>query len=227
MSDFTGSYRHRLLAPCRFRKRRHIFQVGTYCRNKINLLSSGRLLRDNIYVVNALKKFQFIDQSRKDQGANVRQKAEDVTNLLQDDARLRQERESRATMPDRVVGHADRDYPDESRPQRSQSTDTSRPKEDDDLRTSFMEQYHAKNVPPRLGGLGLLNPIASGSKEPAIAMRRIVHPFGIQHGREEDPEAAAVEASVPPHDHASRTVWQRKHCREPGFNVHGGLIVSR
>ena len=60
--------------------------------------------RDNIYIIKTLKEFQFVDEYGKDQGANVRQKAKDITNLLQDDARLRQERRSRAHMRDRMLG---------------------------------------------------------------------------------------------------------------------------
>lgn len=59
--------------------------------------------RDNIYVVKTLKEFQYIDEEGKDQGANVRQKAKDITNLLQDESRLRQERHARAHMRDRMV----------------------------------------------------------------------------------------------------------------------------
>jgi epsin len=36
----------------------------------------------------------FVDEEGKDLGANVRQKAKDITNLLQDDDRLRRERRS-------------------------------------------------------------------------------------------------------------------------------------
>lgn len=60
--------------------------------------------RDNLYLVKTLKEFQFIDEYGKDQGANVRQKAKDITNLLTDEARLRQERRSRASMRDRMTG---------------------------------------------------------------------------------------------------------------------------
>jgi len=60
--------------------------------------------RDNIYVVKTLKEFQFVDEYGKDQGANVRQKAKDISNLLQDEARLREERKSRAHMKDRMIG---------------------------------------------------------------------------------------------------------------------------
>lgn len=60
--------------------------------------------RDNVYIVKTLKEFQFIDEYGKDQGANVRQKAKDITNLLQDESRLREERLSRAHMRDRMIG---------------------------------------------------------------------------------------------------------------------------
>ena len=59
--------------------------------------------RDNLYLVKTLKEFQFIDEYGKDQGANVRQKAKDITNLLQDESRLRRERRDRASMRDRMV----------------------------------------------------------------------------------------------------------------------------
>ena len=59
--------------------------------------------RDNIYIIKTLKEFQFVDEEGKDQGANVRQKAKDITNLLQDESRLRHERRDRAQMRDRMV----------------------------------------------------------------------------------------------------------------------------
>lgn len=59
--------------------------------------------RDNIYIIKTLKEFQYIDEDGKDQGANVRQKAKDITNLLMDEERLREERRSRAHMRDRMI----------------------------------------------------------------------------------------------------------------------------
>ena len=47
--------------------------------------------RDNMYVIKTLREFQYVDEEGKDQGANVRQKAKDITNLLQDESRLRDE----------------------------------------------------------------------------------------------------------------------------------------
>ena len=62
--------------------------------------------RDNIYIIKTLKEFQFVDEYGKDQGANVRQKAKDISNLLTDETRLRQERRSRANMRDRMIGQS-------------------------------------------------------------------------------------------------------------------------
>lgn len=87
-----------------------------------------RILRDNIYIIKTLKEFTYIDEFSKDQGANVRQKAKDITNLLQDDARLREQRKTRASMRERMVGgEGDGDYDrepsyDESAHRRSHST---------------------------------------------------------------------------------------------------------
>jgi epsin len=76
--------------------------------------------RDNIYVVKTLKEFQYIDEDGKDQGANVRQKAKDITNLLQDESRLRDERRARAHMRDRMTrGAGDDNFEDENRQRRS------------------------------------------------------------------------------------------------------------
>ena len=44
--------------------------------------------KDNIYIIKTLKEFQYVDEEGKDQGANVRQKAKDITNLLQEEDSL-------------------------------------------------------------------------------------------------------------------------------------------
>jgi epsin len=59
--------------------------------------------KDNVYIIKTLKEFQYIDEYEKDQGANVRQKAKDITNLLADEGRLREARRNRASMRDRMV----------------------------------------------------------------------------------------------------------------------------
>ena len=59
--------------------------------------------KDNVYIVKTLREFQYVDEYGKDQGINVRQKAKDITNLLIDDNRLREERRARASMRDRML----------------------------------------------------------------------------------------------------------------------------
>jgi epsin len=59
--------------------------------------------RDNLYIIKTLKEFQYVDEDAKDCGANVRQKAKDISNLLSDPARLQEERRTRASMRDRMI----------------------------------------------------------------------------------------------------------------------------
>ena len=68
---------------------------------------------DNIYVIKTLREFQYIDDYGRDQGANVRQKAKDITNLLRDRRRLAQERTARARMRDRMLGRPSTDTDDD------------------------------------------------------------------------------------------------------------------
>ncbi|OSD01126.1 ENTH-domain-containing protein [Trametes coccinea BRFM310] len=73
------------------------------------LLHSGsenviRYCEDNLYEIKTLREFQYIDEDGKDQGANVRQKAKDITNLLMDKDRLHRERRVRSQMRDRMLG---------------------------------------------------------------------------------------------------------------------------
>ncbi|TPX35181.1 hypothetical protein SeMB42_g07212 [Synchytrium endobioticum] len=83
---------------------RHVFKSLTLLDY---LLHSGseaviQYAKDNIYIIRTLKEFQFVDEEGKDQGANVRQKSKDITALLGDEARLKEERAARLQMRDRV-----------------------------------------------------------------------------------------------------------------------------
>ncbi|KAH7333946.1 hypothetical protein B0J17DRAFT_674788 [Rhizoctonia solani] len=84
---------------------RHVFKALTVLDYCLHAGSENTVIyfKDNLYVIKTLKEFQYVDEYGKDQGANVRQKAKDITNLLMDDARLREERRSRASMRDRMV----------------------------------------------------------------------------------------------------------------------------
>ena len=99
--------------------------------------------RDNIYLIKTLKEFQYVDEYSKDQGANVRQKAKDITNLLQDDTRLREERRSRAHMRDRMTSGSPVDdvaLGDENERRRSRARQNPRGNAtDDDLRKAIEE----------------------------------------------------------------------------------------
>ncbi|EKM51338.1 uncharacterized protein PHACADRAFT_263382 [Phanerochaete carnosa HHB-10118-sp] len=127
---------------------RHVFKSLTVLDYLLHAGSENVVIyfRDNLYLIKTLKEFQFIDEIGKDQGANVRQKAKDITNLLMDEARLRQERRSRANMRDRMTSGSRRstDFEEgdnENDRRRSQSAPPRKgnPREDDDLRKAIEE----------------------------------------------------------------------------------------
>ena len=102
--------------------------------------------RDNIYIIKTLKEFQYIDEDGKDQGANVRQKAKDITNLLQDESRLREERRSRAHMRDRMARGTGSDDRDENKSRRTPENFSAGPltgkrpnRDEDELRKAIEE----------------------------------------------------------------------------------------
>ncbi|KAI8971873.1 hypothetical protein BDF20DRAFT_915625 [Mycotypha africana] len=84
---------------------RHVFKALLLLDYCLHVGSENVVLyaKENVYVVKTLKEFQHIDDTGKDVGANVRQKAKDITNLLMDDARLKEERRSRQGMRDRMA----------------------------------------------------------------------------------------------------------------------------
>jgi epsin len=92
--------------------------------------------KSNLYIIKTLREFQYVDEHDKDQGANVRQKAKDVTNLLQDDSRLREARQQdniRARFPNGDFEENSRDGPSAlRRPQPTRNNE-----EDDDLKRAL------------------------------------------------------------------------------------------
>ncbi|KAF7728314.1 hypothetical protein EC973_006255 [Apophysomyces ossiformis] len=88
---------------------RHVFKALLLLDYCLHVGSENVVLyaKENIYVVKTLKEFQHIDENGTDVGVNVRQKAKDITNLLTDDARLRDERRQRQQMRDRMGGVTD------------------------------------------------------------------------------------------------------------------------
>ncbi|KAF8130563.1 hypothetical protein EV363DRAFT_1399071 [Boletus edulis] len=87
---------------------RHVFKSLTVLDYLLHAGSENVVLyfKDNLYIIKTLKEFQYVDEDGKDCGANVRQKAKDISNLLSDAGRLREERKNRASMRDRMIkGH--------------------------------------------------------------------------------------------------------------------------
>ncbi|KAK9367783.1 hypothetical protein V1509DRAFT_625324 [Lipomyces kononenkoae] len=67
--------------------------------------------KDNIYIIKTLREFQYIDEENNDQGMNVRTKAREITRfLLQDDEKIRAERENRQSMMERLLGSGSDDF---------------------------------------------------------------------------------------------------------------------
>ncbi|SAM05431.1 hypothetical protein [Absidia glauca] len=88
---------------------RHVFKALLLLDYCLHVGSENVVLyaKENSYVVKTLKEFQHVEENGKDVGANVRQKAKDIANLLQDDNRLREERRQRHKMRDRMAGVGD------------------------------------------------------------------------------------------------------------------------
>ncbi|KZV83519.1 ENTH-domain-containing protein [Exidia glandulosa HHB12029] len=119
---------------------RHVFKSLTVLDYLLHAGSENVVIyfRDNLYIIKTLKEFQFVDEYGKDQGANVRQKAKDITNLLMDESRLREERRTRASMRDRLSrgGNPDDDE-NAGRRERQYKPPTGRPQDDDELRRAI------------------------------------------------------------------------------------------
>ncbi|OWZ71104.1 hypothetical protein AYX14_03463 [Cryptococcus neoformans] len=133
---------------------RHVFKALTLLDYCLHAGSENVVIyfKDNIYIIKTLKEFVYVDDNGKDVGSNVRQKAKDITNLLQDESRLREERRSRGAMRDRMLGtieasglRGDRDYGEPRSPARQNESPrpSTRPNrsrdEEDDLRKAIEE----------------------------------------------------------------------------------------
>ncbi|OBZ65173.1 Epsin-1 [Grifola frondosa] len=129
---------------------RHVFKSLTVLDYLLHTGSENVIIysRDNLYIIKTLREFQYIDDEGRDEGANVRQKAKDISNLLMDDSRLREERRVRARMRERLSGRGRiYDMDDESddyspapyHPPRIQSVRPRTDGNDDELRRAIEE----------------------------------------------------------------------------------------
>ncbi|XP_051988007.1 epsin-3-like isoform X2 [Xyrauchen texanus] len=60
--------------------------------------------KENIYNIQTLRDFQYIDRDGKDQGTNVREKSKQLVSLLRDDERIKQERSLAQKTRERMAG---------------------------------------------------------------------------------------------------------------------------
>lgn len=94
--------------------------------------------REHAYEIRSLESFAYIDEYGKDQGANVRLKATEISELMSSDQRLREERSKCKQNRDKYVGHSggggshwgarsssDRSYRDEYRSESPERGDSS------------------------------------------------------------------------------------------------------
>ncbi|XP_069985157.1 telomere length regulation protein TEL2 homolog isoform X1 [Penaeus vannamei] len=100
--------------------------------------------REHIYDLRTLENYKFIDEHGKDQGMNIRVKAKDLIDFIQDDNRLREERKKAKKNKDKYVGVSS-----ESMGFRSSSQSdwdgwgNSRRKEEDDFGSRFEDSPNA------------------------------------------------------------------------------------
>ncbi|KAG8215842.1 hypothetical protein J3R82DRAFT_7785 [Butyriboletus roseoflavus] len=132
---------------------RHVFKSLTVLDYLLHAGSENVVLyfKDNLYIIKTLKEFQYVDEDGKDCGANVRQKAKDISNLLSDAGRLREERRNRASMRDRMIrGNPGMEEDEEDggrrsvapQPRKNRTTE----RDDDELRRAIeaSKQSHAE-----------------------------------------------------------------------------------
>ncbi|TXT13099.1 hypothetical protein VHUM_01500 [Vanrija humicola] len=144
---------------------RHVFKALTVLDYCLHAGSENVVIyfKDNLYIIKTLKEFIYVDDQGKDVGHNVRQKAKDITNLLQDEERLRSERRSRGAMRDRMLGnlaesglrgeddfggprhrrYSNEDRPPPSRPQPTRSRTTGG--DDDELQRALQASIDSNN----------------------------------------------------------------------------------
>ncbi|KAM9745047.1 epsin-3 isoform 1-T1 [Menidia menidia] len=85
---------------------RHVYKALTLLDYLVKTGSErvAKECRDNIYTVQTLRDFQYIDRDGRDQGINVREKAKQLVALLRDEERLKKERSQALKTKSRMAG---------------------------------------------------------------------------------------------------------------------------
>ncbi|XP_012991107.3 epsin-1 isoform X1 [Esox lucius] len=97
---------------------RHIYKSLTLLEYLLKTGSDRVLntMKDNVYIVKALTEFRFQDKDGKDQGVNVREKAKAVLILMEDDEKLKEERDFALKTRDKISKNATASSEDPSDP---------------------------------------------------------------------------------------------------------------
>uniref|UniRef100_A0A8C4QX79 Epsin 2 n=1 Tax=Eptatretus burgeri TaxID=7764 RepID=A0A8C4QX79_EPTBU len=84
---------------------RHVYKALTLLDYLIKTGSDrvAQQCKENIYAIQTLKDFQYVDRDSKDQGVNVREKSKQLVALLRDEERLRSEREHAMKTKERLA----------------------------------------------------------------------------------------------------------------------------
>ncbi|MGH0151501.1 UNVERIFIED_CONTAM: hypothetical protein FKN15_052688 [Acipenser sinensis] len=84
---------------------RHVYKALTLLDYLIKTGSErvAQQCKENIFAIQTLKDFQYIDRDGKDQGINVREKSKQLVSLLKDDERLKGERSQAMKTKERMA----------------------------------------------------------------------------------------------------------------------------
>ncbi|XP_041633589.1 epsin-3 isoform X2 [Cheilinus undulatus] len=85
---------------------RHVYKAMTLLDYLIKTGSErvAKECRENIYTIQTLRDFQYIDRDGRDQGINVREKAKQLVSLLKDEEKLKRERSQALKTKTRMAG---------------------------------------------------------------------------------------------------------------------------
>lgn len=85
---------------------RHVYKALTLLDYLIKTGSErvAKECRENIYTIQTLRDFQYIDRDGRDQGVNVREKAKQLVALLKDEEKLKKERSQALKTKTRMAG---------------------------------------------------------------------------------------------------------------------------
>lgn len=85
---------------------RHVYKALTLLDYLIKSGSErvAQQCKENIYAIQTLRDFQYIDRDGQDQGMSVREKSKQLVALLRDDEKLKQERSQALKTRERVAG---------------------------------------------------------------------------------------------------------------------------